>query len=77
MARKIEAETLDYHNITVVLNDGSQFQTKSVYGQEGSIIKPEVDPTNHPAWRKEGGIAMNSKNKQLEKFNNKFADCFA
>lgn len=77
MARKIEAETSDYHNITVILNDGSQFQTKSCFGQEGSVIKPEVDPTNHPAWRTDGSNSINTKNKQLEKFNNKFADCFA
>ena len=29
----------DYHEITVVLTDGSEFQTRSTYGSEGDTLR--------------------------------------
>ncbi len=40
----------DYHKITVVLTDGSQFETYSCYGTEGQKLNLDIDPKSHPAW---------------------------
>src|ERR1700753_4373428 len=45
----------DYHTINVVLTDGSTFQTRSTYGEEGATIRLDVDPRTHPAWTGGGG----------------------
>jgi len=40
----------DYHNIKVVMTDGSKFQTKSTWGKEGDTLKLDIDPKSHAAW---------------------------
>ena len=40
----------DYHFITVQMNDGSTFKTRSTYGAEGDTLVLDIDPTTHPAW---------------------------
>ena len=40
----------DYHMITVVMNDGTEYQTRSTYGQEGDKLVLDIDPSTHPAW---------------------------
>ena len=40
----------DYHEITIVMTDGSEFKTRSTWGQEGDVMKLEIDPKSHPAW---------------------------
>ena len=40
----------DYHFITVQMNDGSTFKTRSTYGAEGETLVLDIDPTTHPAW---------------------------
>ena len=40
----------DYHFITVVLNDGSKYLTRSTWGAEGDVMTLDIDPTTHPAW---------------------------
>jgi len=40
----------DYHNIKVVMTDGSQFQTRSTWGKEGDTLKLDIDPKSHVAW---------------------------
>ena len=60
----------DYHNITVVMTDGTQYATRSTWGKEGDVLQLDVDPKTHPAWV--GGINLR-KTGQMEKFTNKFA----
>ena len=40
----------DYHKITVVMTDGSSFETKSTWGKEGATLRLDIDPKTHPAW---------------------------
>lgn len=62
----------DYHKITVKLNDGSEFETRSTYGKEGSVLQLEVDPTTHPAWNKRKGGFINTKVGTVAKFRKRF-----
>ena len=60
----------DYHTITVVMTDGTKYETRSTWGKEGDVLQLDVDPKTHPAWV--GGINLR-KTGQMEKFQNKFA----
>jgi large subunit ribosomal protein L31 len=40
----------DYHMITVVMTDGTNFQTRSTYGKPGDTLHLDVDSKSHPAW---------------------------
>jgi large subunit ribosomal protein L31 len=40
----------DYHFITVVMTDGTTYQTRSTYGKEGATLHLDIDPKTHPAW---------------------------
>ncbi|QQS11941.1 MAG: 50S ribosomal protein L31 [Rhodospirillales bacterium] len=39
-----------YHDITVVMTDGTQYQTRSTYGEPGATLRLDIDPKTHPAW---------------------------
>ncbi len=62
-----------YHVITVELTDGSTFQTRSTWGEEGKTLKLDVDPKTHPAWTG-GGQHLTDATGRLGKFNKKFSD---
>ena len=40
----------DYHNIKVVMTDGSEYTTRSTWGKEGDTLNLDIDPKTHPAW---------------------------
>ena len=40
----------DYHEIEVVMTDGSTFKTRSTWGKASDTLKLEVDSKSHPAW---------------------------
>ena len=40
----------DYHEIEVVMTDGTKFKTKSTWGKKGDILNLDIDPKSHPAW---------------------------
>ncbi len=40
----------DYHKITVVMTDGSSFETRTTWGNEGDTLKLDIDSKSHPAW---------------------------
>jgi large subunit ribosomal protein L31 len=40
----------NYHMITVVMTDGSTFETRSTYGKPGDSLHLDIDPKSHPAW---------------------------
>ncbi|MBF0246893.1 MAG: 50S ribosomal protein L31 [Alphaproteobacteria bacterium] len=60
----------DYHEITVVMTDGSTFQTRSTWGKEGDTLKLDIDPKTHPAWT--GVHRLLDSGGQLAKFNKRF-----
>lgn len=60
----------DYHEINVVMTDGTTFKTRSTWGKEGDTITLDVDPKTHPAWT--GGQVQLSERGQVEKFNRRF-----
>jgi ribosomal protein L31 len=70
-----ESKKIDnYREIEVVLSDGTSFQTKSCC--KADVLKPEVDPTNHPAWRTGAGNFINTNNNRISKFERKFGSGF-
>ncbi len=38
----------DYKEVTVVLSDGSEIQTRSTLKAADGVFKPEIDSRNHP-----------------------------
>ncbi|WAJ30115.1 50S ribosomal protein L31 [Antarcticirhabdus aurantiaca] len=40
----------DYHTITVVMTNGTEYQTRSTYGAAGDKLNLDIDPMSHPAW---------------------------
>ena len=61
----------DYHEITVVMTDGTEFKTRSCYGAAGDTLRLDVDPKSHPAWT--GVQRINDSRGQVAKFNKRFA----
>ena len=39
----------DYHEITVVMTDGTEYTTRSTWGKAGDRMQLDVDPKSHPA----------------------------
>ena len=60
----------DYHEITVVMTDGTTFRTRSTYGKPGDTLRLDIDPKSHPAWT--GVHRLMDTGGQLAKFNKRF-----
>ena len=61
----------DYHEIKVVMTDGSSFKTRSTWGKPSDTLKLEIDPKSHPAWT--GGKAnINDSEGQVAKYEKRF-----
>ncbi|OHC81614.1 MAG: 50S ribosomal protein L31 [Rhodospirillales bacterium RIFCSPLOWO2_12_FULL_67_15] len=60
----------EYHEITVVMTDGSSFKTRSTYGKAGDSLRLDIDPKTHPAWT--GVHRLVDSGGQLAKFNKRF-----
>ena len=61
----------DYHEINVVMTDGTEFKTKSTWGKPGDTMRLAIDPKSHPAWT--GVHRMVDTGGQIAKFNKRFA----
>ena len=61
----------DYHMITVEMTDGTTFQTRSTWGNEGDTLHLDIDPKVHPAWTG-GKSAMLDTGGQVARFNKRF-----
>ena len=61
----------DYLMITVVMNDGTEYQTRSTYGQEGDKLVLDIDPSTHPAWTG-GEQRLLDRGGRLSRFKDKF-----
>ena len=63
----------EYHEINVVMTDGTTFRTRSTWGAPGDTLTLDVDPRSHPAWTG-GGTRLIDKGGQVAKFRNRFGD---
>ncbi len=61
----------DYHEITVVMTDGSTYQTRSTWGKEGDTMKLDVHSKSHPAWTG-GSQRLVDTGGQVAKFTRRF-----
>ena len=60
-----------YHTIRVVMTNGTEFMTRSTYGEEGATLNLDIDPSTHPAWT--GGSAqLTDRGGRLSRFNTRF-----
>ena len=61
----------DYHEIEVIMTDGSSFKTRSTWGKANDKLKLEIDPKSHSAWT--GGKAnINDSEGQVARFEKRF-----
>ena len=60
----------DYHEINIVMTDGSSFQTRSTWGKTGDTLRLDIDPKSHPAWT--GVQKLLDTGGQIAKFNKRF-----
>lgn len=61
----------DYHTITVVMTDGTKFETRSTYGSAGDTLSLDIDPKSHPAWTG-GQQQMLDRGGRVSRFKQKF-----
>lgn len=61
----------DYHPIKVVMTDGTEYETRSTWGESGGTLTLEIDPKSHPAWT--GGTQrILDRGGQVARFNKRF-----
>ncbi|MFP6731764.1 MAG: 50S ribosomal protein L31 [Alphaproteobacteria bacterium] len=63
----------DYHDVTVVMTDGSSYATRTTWGAAGDTLRLDVDPKSHPAWTGGVGRLVDTAG-QVAKFNKRFQD---
>ena len=61
----------DYHEITVVMTDGTEYKTRSTMGKPGETLKLDIDPKSHPAWT--GQHRILDSGGQVARFNKRFS----
>ena len=61
----------DYHEITVIMTDGTEYKTKSTMGKPGNTLKLDIDPKSHPAWT--GQHRILDSGGQVARFNKRFS----
>ena len=60
----------DYHKITVVMTDGTSFETRSTWGKAGATMRLDIDPKTHPAWT---GVRQNvERGGRVQRFRDRF-----
>ncbi|MDG5495017.1 50S ribosomal protein L31 [Niveispirillum sp. SYP-B3756] len=60
----------DYHEITVIMTDGTSFKTRSTMGKAGDTLRLDIDTKSHPAWT--GVQKLLDTGGQIAKFNKRF-----
>ncbi|WP_420862361.1 50S ribosomal protein L31 [Algirhabdus cladophorae] len=61
----------DYHFIDVKMTNGDIIKMRSTYGEEGTQLALDVDPTVHPAWTG-GGTRLMDTGGRVSKFKKKY-----
>ena len=62
----------DYHEIKVVMTDGTEFVTRSTYGKPGDRLTLDIDPLAHPAWTGSLHQRLNDTAGQVARFQRRF-----
>ena len=62
----------DYHEITIIMTDGSKYKTRSTMGNAGDTLKLDIDPKSHYAWT--GGAQKILDKGRVSKYNKKFSN---
>jgi large subunit ribosomal protein L31 len=62
----------NYHEIKVIMTDGTEFTTRSTWGASGDTMTLDIDPKSHPAWTG-GNQRLNDSAGQVARFNKRFA----
>ena len=62
----------NYHTITVVMTDGTEYQTRSTWGKEGDKLNLDIDPKSHPAWTG-GAQQLMGRGGRVSRFQKKFS----
>jgi large subunit ribosomal protein L31 len=60
----------DYHEITVQMTDGTEYKTRSTYGEPGDTRRLDIDPKTHPAYT--GQHRLIDTGGQVAKFNKRY-----
>ncbi len=60
----------DYHEITVLMTDGTEYTTRSTYGEPGVTLRLDIDPKTHPAYT--GQHRLIDTGGQVAKFNKRY-----
>ena len=63
----------DYHTIKVVMTDGTQFETRSTWGEEGQTLTLDIDSKTHPAWTG-GQQQLVDRGGRVSRFNSRFGN---
>ena len=61
----------DYHTVKVVMTDGTEFTTRTTWGNAGDTLRLDIDPKSHPAWTG-GQHRLLDTGGQLARFNRRF-----
>ena len=61
----------DYHEISIVMTDGTVYKTRSTMGKPGETLKLDIDPKSHPAWT--GQHRILDSGGQVARFNKRFS----
>ena len=61
----------DYHEIEVVMTDGTKFKTRSTWGKKGDVLNLDIDPKSHPALSG-GEKKLVDTQGQISKFSKRF-----
>ena len=62
----------DYHTVTVVMTDGTEFTTRTTWGKAGDTLRLDIDPKSHPAWTG-GQQQLIDRGGRLSRFQKKFS----
>lgn len=63
----------DYHKVTIVMTDGTRFETRSTLGTAGDVLHLDIDTKTHPAWTG-GGQQIIDRGGRVSRFKKKFGD---
>ena len=61
----------EYHEITVIMTDGTEYKTRSTWGSEGDVLRLDIDPKTHPAWT--GQHRVVDTGGRIAQFNRRFS----
>jgi large subunit ribosomal protein L31 len=61
----------DYHTIKVVMTDGTEYTTRSTYGEAGATLTLDIDPKTHPAWTG-GGPQIIDRGGRVSRFKSRY-----